>query len=113
MSAALRAGRPQHEGLGGFRRVLKAAGTNFGILGTEETCCGEPLRRIGNEYLYQMQAQSNIETFKNYGVKKIVTTCPHCFNTLKNEYPQFGGEFEVIHHTQFLGDLDDCACSHP
>jgi Fe-S oxidoreductase len=86
-------------------RILKAAGINFGVLGAEETCCGEPARRIGNEYLFQMLAQRNIETFKNYGVSRIVTTCPHCFNTIKNEYPQFGGEFDVVHHTQFIADL--------
>lgn len=86
-------------------KILKAAGARFAILGTEETCCGEPARRLGNEYLFQMQAMKNIETFKQYNVKKVVTSCPHCFNTLKNEYPQFGGEFEVIHHTQFIADL--------
>jgi Fe-S oxidoreductase/nitrate reductase gamma subunit len=88
-----------------FARVLKAAGVNFAILGEEESCCGEPARRIGNEYLFQMQALKNIETLKGYGIKKIVTTCPHGYNTLKHEYPQFGGEFEVIHHTEFIADL--------
>jgi len=86
-------------------KILKAAGVKFAILGTEETCCGEPARRLGNEYLFQMQAMKNIELFKNYNAKKIVTTCPHCFNTIKNEYPQFGGEFEVVHHTQFISEL--------
>ncbi len=86
-------------------KVLKAAGVNFAILGPEETCCGEPARRMGNEYLFQMLAQQNIETFKGYGVKKIVTACPHCFNTIKNEYPQFGGNYEVYHHTEFIADL--------
>ncbi len=86
-------------------KILKAAGVSFAILGHEETCCGEPARRLGNEYLFQMQAAKNIEFFKNYNVKKIVTTCPHCFNTIKNEYPQFGGEFEVVHHTQFIAEL--------
>jgi Fe-S oxidoreductase len=86
-------------------KVLKAAGLNFAILGPEETCCGEPARRLGNEYLFQMQAMKNIEIFKKYNVKRIVTTCPHCFNTFKNEYPQFGGEFEVVHHTQFIAEL--------
>ena len=86
-------------------RLLKLAGINFGILGAEETCCGDPARRLGNEYLFQLQAQSNIELFKKYGVKKIVTGCPHCYNTLKHEYPQFGGEFEVIHHTEFIAKL--------
>ena len=86
-------------------KILKAADAKFAILGTEETCCGEPARRLGNEYLFQMQAAKNIETFKKYNIMKIVTSCPHCFNTIKNEYPQFGGEFEVIHHTQFIADL--------
>ena len=86
-------------------KLLTSAGVNFGILGVEESCCGEPPRRMGNEYLFQIQTQRNIETLKNYGVKRIVTTCPHCFNTLKNEYPQFGGEFDVIHHTQFIAQL--------
>ena len=86
-------------------KVLKAAGVKFAILGPEETCCGEPARRLGNEYLFQMQAMKNIELFKNYNVKRIVTTCPHCFNTIKNEYPQFGGEFDVVHHTQFIAEL--------
>ncbi len=86
-------------------KILKAAGANFAVLGIEETCCGEPARRLGNEYLFQIQATKNIEILKNYKVKKIVTTCPHCFNTIKNEYPQFGGEFEVIHHSQFINEL--------
>ena len=88
-----------------FARVLKAAGVNFAILGEEESCCGEPARRMGNEYLFQLQALKNIETLKGYGVKKIVTMCPHGYNTLQHEYPQFGGEFEVIHHTQFIAEL--------
>jgi len=88
-----------------FVKILKAAGVNFAILGLEETCCGEPARRLGNEYLFQMQAMKNIEMLKGYNVKKVVTTCPHCFNTLKNEYPQFDGEFEVIHHTELIADL--------
>ena len=86
-------------------KVLKLAGINFGILGAEESCCGEPARRLGNEYLFQMQAEKNIEILKRYNVKKIVTACPHGYNTLKNEYPQFGGEFEVIHHTEFIANL--------
>ena len=86
-------------------KILKAAGVNFGILGNEETCCGEPARRIGNEYLFQTLAQQNIELLNGYGVKKIVTACPHCFNTIKNEYPQFKGNFEVVHHTEFIADL--------
>lgn len=86
-------------------KILKAAGVSFAILGAEETCCGEPARRLGNEYLFQMQAVKNIELLKNYNVKKIVTSCPHCFNTIKNEYPQFGGEFEVVHHTELIAAL--------
>jgi Fe-S oxidoreductase len=86
-------------------RVLKLGGVNFGILGAEEACCGDPARRLGNEYLFQTLAQANIELFKNYGIKKIVTGCPHCFNTLKYEYPQFGGNFEVVHHSQFIAGL--------
>jgi Fe-S oxidoreductase len=86
-------------------KLLKAAGINFGILGTEESCCGEPARRLGNEYLFQMQAAKNIEILKNYGVKRIVTACPHGYNILKNEYPQFGGNFEVIHHTELIAQL--------
>ncbi|MFC1951900.1 (Fe-S)-binding protein [Chloroflexota bacterium] len=86
-------------------KVLKLAGINFGILGPEESCCGDPVRRLGNEYLFQMQAEKNIELMKGYGIKKIVTACPHCYNSVKNEYPQFGGEFEVIHHTEFIADL--------
>ena len=85
--------------------VLKKAGVNFAILGTEETCCGDPARRLGNEYLFQLQAQSNIELLKNYGINQIITGCPHCYNTLKYEYPQFGGDFKVDHHTRFIDDL--------
>jgi Fe-S oxidoreductase/nitrate reductase gamma subunit len=86
-------------------KVLKAAGINFATLGSEESCCGEPARRMGNEYLFQMQAMKNIEVLKNYEVKKILTICPHGFNTIKNEYPQFGGNFEVLHHTQLIAQL--------
>ncbi|MBA7673810.1 EtfAB:quinone oxidoreductase [subsurface metagenome] len=86
-------------------RILQAAGVKFGVLGEEESCCGEPARRMGNEYLFQLQAMKNIETFKRYGVKRIVVSCPHGYNTLKNEYPQFGGDFEVIHHSQFIAEL--------
>jgi len=86
-------------------RLLKLAGVNFAILGAEESCCGEPARRLGNEYLFQTQVAKNIEILKSYNVKRIVTACPHCYNTLKNEYPQFGGEFEVSHHTQFIAEL--------
>jgi Fe-S oxidoreductase len=86
-------------------KVLQAAGVNFGILGVEEGCCGDPARRMGDEYLFQTLCQKNIETMRNYKVKKIVASCPHCFNALKNEYPQFGADFEVIHHSQFIVDL--------
>jgi Fe-S oxidoreductase/nitrate reductase gamma subunit len=86
-------------------KLFQSAGVKFGVLGSEESCCGDPARRLGNEYLYQMQAAKNIEIMKNYNVKKIVTACPHCFNTLKNEYPQFGSNFEVIHHTDFILQL--------
>jgi Fe-S oxidoreductase len=85
--------------------ILKQAGVNFGILGTEESCCGDPARRLGNEYVFQMQVEKNIKTLNHYGIKSIVTACPHCFNTIKNEYPEFGGKFEVIHHTQFISKL--------
>ncbi|MFC1937733.1 (Fe-S)-binding protein [Chloroflexota bacterium] len=86
-------------------RVLKQAGIKFGILGDEEYCCGDPARRLGNEYLFQTMAERNIETLKGYSVKRIVTACPHCYNTLKNEYPQLGGEFEVMHHSEFIARL--------
>lgn len=85
--------------------LLKKAGVNFAILGNEEKCTGDSARRIGNEMLFQVLAEMNIETMKEYGIKKIVTNCPHCFHTLKYEYPRFGGEYEVIHHTVFLLDL--------
>jgi Fe-S oxidoreductase/TM2 domain-containing membrane protein YozV len=86
-------------------RLLHQAGVRFAILGPKESCTGDPARRIGNEYLYQEQAKANVATLEAAGVKKIVTTCPHCFNTLKNEYPAFGGEFEVVHHSELLDDL--------
>lgn len=86
-------------------QILQAAGVSFGILGTEEKCCGDSARRLGNEYLYQSLAEENIETFKGYGVKKIITTCPHCFNVLKSDYKQLGADFEVIHHTQLIDQL--------
>ncbi len=85
-------------------KILKACGAKFSILGKEEGCCGDSARRIGNEYLYQTLVQANLAVFKKYNVKKILTTCPHGFNTFKNEYPKFGGHFEVIHHTQFLAE---------
>jgi Fe-S oxidoreductase/nitrate reductase gamma subunit len=86
-------------------KILKHLGISFGILGMEETCCGDPARRLGDEYLYQTICQGNIEMLNKYGVKEILTTCPHCYNTLKNEYPQFGGHYEVVHHTEFIADL--------
>jgi Fe-S oxidoreductase len=86
-------------------RLLKEAGVKFAILGTEEKCCGDSARRLGNEYLFQMLVQENIETLKNYRFAEIVTTCPHCYNTLKHEYPQFGGNFQVVHHTVYLWRL--------
>ena len=88
-----------------FVRLMESAGVSLATLGNEEKCCGEAARRLGNEYLYQMLAAGNIEVLNGYGVKRIVTQCPHCFNTLKNEYPQLGGEFEVVHHTEFLSRL--------
>ena len=86
-------------------KILQQAGIRFAILGTEEKCTGDFARRAGNEMMYQMMAQENIETLNNYKVKKIIAACPHCLNTLKNEYPQMGGNYEVIHHTQFIFDL--------
>jgi len=88
-----------------FAQILKKANVKFAVLGTEETCTGDAARRIGNEYLYQILAKTNVETLNRYAIKKIVTTCPHCFNTIKNEYPEFGGNYEVLHHTQLIGDL--------
>jgi Fe-S oxidoreductase len=88
-----------------FVRLLQRAGVKFGILGQEEGCCGDSARRSGNEYLFQIMAQQNIEVFNSYQVKNIVTTCPHGYNTLKNEYPQFGGRYEVKHHTEFIAEL--------
>ena len=86
-------------------KILTKAGVSFAILGQEETCTGDPAKRAGNEFLFQMQAMQNIQTLDNYGVKKVVTACPHCFNTLKNEYPELGGNYDVIHHTQLLQSL--------
>ncbi|MDW7672965.1 MAG: heterodisulfide reductase-related iron-sulfur binding cluster [Bacillota bacterium] len=85
--------------------VLKQAGVNFSIIGSEEMCCGDSARRLGNEYLFQSLAEGNIALLKEYGVKKILTHCPHCLNTLLNEYPQLGGDFEVIHHSQYILEL--------
>jgi heterodisulfide reductase subunit D len=88
-----------------FVRILNAAKVKFAVLGTEESCTGDPARRAGNEFLFQMQAQTNIAVLNGYAVKRIVTACPHCFNTLKNEYPALGGSYEVMHHTQFINSL--------
>ena len=88
-----------------FARILIEAGVDFAVLGTEESCTGDPAKRAGNEFLFQMQAMTNIEVMNAYEIKKIVTTCPHCFNTLKNEYPGLGGVYDVMHHTQFLNAL--------
>lgn len=90
-----------------FATILDKAGIKFAILGKEEMCTGDPARRAGNEFLFQMMAYNNIQLLNNYGIKKIVTTCPHCFNTLKNEYPALGGNYEVIHHTTLLQQLID------
>jgi len=86
-------------------KLLKQANVDFAILGVQESCCGDPARRLGNEYLFQMQAEENIGRLNSYGVKKIVSACPHCYNTIKNEYPAFGGNFEVMHHSQFIAEL--------
>lgn len=90
-----------------FVRLLNRANVSFAVLGTEESCTGDPAKRAGNEFLFQMQAMMNIEVMNAYEVKKIVTACPHCFNTIKNEYPELGGKYEVVHHTQFLKSLLD------
>lgn len=88
-----------------FVKILNKAGVSFAVLGTEESCTGDPAKRAGNEFLFQMQAMTNIEVMNAYEIKKVVTACPHCFNTLKNEYPGLGGNYEVVHHTQFLKQL--------
>ena len=90
-----------------FAKLLQASGVSFAVLGAEEGCTGDPAKRSGNEFLFQMQAMMNIEVLNGYGVGQIVTTCPHCFNTLKNEYPGLGGNYQVMHHTQFLKNLMD------
>lgn len=90
-----------------FVKILNKADVSFAVLGTEESCSGDPAKRAGNEFLFQMQAVTNIEVMNSYGVKKVVTACPHCFNTLKNEYPGLGGTYEVMHHTEFLKQLLD------
>ncbi len=88
-----------------FATILNHLGTSYAVLGTEESCTGDPARRAGNEMLFQMQAMTNIELFKMYEVKKIITICPHCFNILKNEYPDLGGEFEVVNYLEFLENM--------
>jgi heterodisulfide reductase subunit D len=88
-------------------KILQHTGTKFAVLGTEESCSGDPAKRAGNEFLFQMQAMTNIQVLNAYEVKKIVTACPHCFNTLKNEYPELGGNYEVVHHTQLIQELID------
>lgn len=90
-----------------FVKILNSVGINFAVLGTEESCTGDPAKRAGNEFLFQMQAMGNIQILNAYNIKKIVTTCPHCFNTIKNEYPGLGGKYEVVHHSQFLQELID------
>ncbi len=90
-----------------FVTILDKVGIRYAILGQEEMCTGDPVRRAGNEFMFQMMAFQNIQILNNYGVKKIVTACPHCFNTLKNEYPELGGNYEVIHHVSFLQQLID------
>jgi Fe-S oxidoreductase len=86
-------------------RMLHRAGVTFAILGPKESCTGDPARRLGNEYLYQEQGRANVATLESAGVKKVIASCPHCFNSLANEYPALGGTFEVIHHSQLLGHL--------
>jgi Fe-S oxidoreductase len=90
-----------------FAGILNKLEIDYAILGNEEMCTGDPARRAGNEFIFQMMAYQNIQVLNGYGIKKIVTACPHCFNTLKNEYPELGGKYEVIHHTTFLQQLID------
>ena len=90
-----------------FATILNKVGIKYAILGKEEMCTGDPARRAGNEFMFQMMAYQNIQTLNNYGIKKIVTICPHCFNIFKNEYPELGGSYDVMHHTSFLQQLID------
>lgn len=90
-----------------FVKILNKVGIDFAVLGTEESCTGDPAKRAGNEFLFQTQAMMNIEILNGYEIKNIVTICPHCFNTIKNEYPSLGGNYEVLHHSQFLQKLID------
>lgn len=86
-------------------KILHAAGVKFAVLGTEESCTGDPAKRAGNEFLFQMQAMMNIQVLDGYGIKNIITGCPHCFNTIKNEYPELGGDYKIQHHSQFIQSL--------
>jgi heterodisulfide reductase subunit D len=88
-----------------FAQILSAVQIRYAVLGTEETCTGDPARRAGNEFLFQMQAMNNIQVLNGYGITKIVTACPHCFNTIRNEYPALGGNYQVLHHSQLLQEL--------
>src|SRR3954469_22244627 len=88
-------------------RILDHVNIKFAVLGTEESCTGDPAKRAGNEFLFQMQAMNNIAVLNGYGIKKIVTACPHCFNTIKNEYPELGGNYDIVHHTVLLQQLID------
>lgn len=90
-----------------FIKILEKTGISYAVLGKEEMCTGDPVRRAGNEFVFQMMAYQNIQTLNGYGIKKIVTACPHCFNIFKNEYPELGGQYEVIHHTTLLQQLID------
>lgn len=90
-----------------FVKILNYLGIRFGVLGPEESCTGDPARRAGNEFLFQMQAMNNIQTLDRYKIKKVVTACPHCFNTIRNEYPDLGGNYEVMHHSSLLQQLID------
>ncbi|MDX9704782.1 MAG: (Fe-S)-binding protein [Weeksellaceae bacterium] len=90
-----------------FVKILNKVGTEFAVLGTEEGCTGDPAKRAGNEFLFQTQAMMNIEVLNGYEIKNIVTICPHCFNTIKNEYPSLGGNYKVMHHSEFLQQLID------
>ncbi len=90
-----------------FALIMDKVGIKYAILGKEEMCTGDPARRAGNEFLFQMMAYQNIQVLNNYGIKNIVTTCPHCFNIIKNEYPELGGNYEIVHHTVFLQNLVD------
>ena len=90
-----------------FAKILNKVGVDFAVLGPEETCTGDPARRAGNDFLFQMQALSNIQILNAYNIKTIVTACPHCFNTIKNEYPELGGNYQVVHHSTYLQQLID------